>query len=91
MTLVKLIVVGPTAIMSFAMVLVTAIVISMAAAIKGTGIMENKKKLQFHSANFRTARANTLNCTLCISKLICAANVFLFFDQFFKNAIFSIF
>lgn len=91
MTLVKLIVVGPTAIMSFAMVLVTAIAISMAAAIKGTGIMENKKKLQFHSANFRTARANTLNCTLCISKLICAANVFLFFDQFFKNAIFSIF
>ena len=79
MTLVKLIVVGPTAIMSFAMVLVTAIVISMAAAIKGTGTMENKKKLQFHSANFRTARANTLNCTLCISKLICAANVFLFF------------
>ena len=59
--------------------------------IKGTGIMENKKKLQFHSANFRTARVNTLNCTLCISKLICAANVFLFFDQFFKNAIFSIF
>ena len=44
MTLVKVIVVGPTAIMSFAMVLVTAIVISMAAAIKGTGIMENKKK-----------------------------------------------
>ena len=43
MTLVKVIVVGPTAIMSFAMVLVTAIVISMAAAIKGTGIMENKK------------------------------------------------
>ena len=79
MTLVKVIVVGPTAIMSFAMVLVTAIVISMAAAIKGTGIMENKKKLQFHSANFRTARVNTLNCTLCISKLICAANVFLFF------------
>ena len=79
MTLVKLIVVGPTAIMSLAMVLVTAIVISMAAAIKGTGIMENKKKLQFHSANFRTARVNTLNCTLCISKLICAANVFLFF------------
>ena len=79
MTLVKVIVVGPTAIMSFAMVLVTAIVISMAAAIKGTGIMENKKKLQFHSANFRTARANTLNCTLCISKLICAADVFLFY------------
>ena len=43
MTLVKLIVVGPTAIMSFAMVLVTAIAIFMAAAIKGTGIMENKK------------------------------------------------
>ena len=88
MTLVKVIVVGPTAIMSFAMVLVIAIVISMAAAILRMG---NKKKLQFHSANFRTARVNTLNCTLCISKLICAANVFLFFDQFFKNAIFSIF
>ena len=84
MTLVKVIVVGPTAIMSFAMLLVIAIVISMAAAIlRGQALWKNKKKLQFHSANFRTARVNTLNCTLCISKLICAANVFLFFDQFF--------
>ena len=52
MTLVKLIVVGPTAIMSFAMVLVTAIAISMAAAIKGTGIMENKKKIAIPQRQF---------------------------------------
>ena len=88
MTLVKVIVVGPTAIMRFAMVLVIAIVIFMAAAIlrgqvNGNDIMENTKKLQYHSVNFRTERVNTLNCTLCISKLICAANVFLFFDQIF--------
>ena len=43
------------------------------------GTLWKIRKMQFHSANFRTARVNTLNCTLCISKLICAANVFLFF------------
>ena len=48
--------------------------------IKGTGkLWKNKKNMQYHSANFRTARANALNCTLCISKLFCAANVFLFY------------